>query len=218
MGFPGDSDGKESACNAGDPGSILGSGRSPGEGNGNPLQWGWDGWMASLTRWTWVWASSGSWWWTGKPGVLQSMELQRVEHDWTTELNWWSLYQTFIEYLFCVRHKTRDVTLNILLPETWLLLLGNSEWRGFGYHGESNLHFHFTVNLLERDEYILIQLWAPLHDEQGLSYLCQDKASRTLSVLCTSRNKTASSSSINHRPSPLPWFSSSNTTSLTSKD
>ena len=190
MGFPGDSDGKESACNAGDPGSILGSGRSPGEGNGNPPQWGWDGWMASLTRWTWVWASSGSWWWTGKPGVLQSMELQRVEHDWTTELNWWSLYQTFIEYLFYVRHKTRDVTLNILLPETWLLLLGNSEWRGFGYHGESSLHFDFTVNLLERDECILIQLWAPLHDEQGLSYLCQDKASRTLSVLCTSRNKT----------------------------
>ena len=37
---------------------------------------GWDGWMASLTRWTWVWASSGSWWWTGNPGMLQSMELQ----------------------------------------------------------------------------------------------------------------------------------------------
>ena len=49
---------------------------------------GWDGWMASLTQWTWIWASSGSWWWTGKPGVLQSMELQRVWHDWTTELNW----------------------------------------------------------------------------------------------------------------------------------
>ena len=52
---------------------------------------GWDGWRASLTRWTWVWASSGSWWWTGKPGVLQSIGLQRVEHDWVTELNWWSV-------------------------------------------------------------------------------------------------------------------------------
>ena len=50
---------------------------------------GWDGWMASLTRWTWVWASSGSWWWTGKPGVLQSMGLQRVGHDWGTELKDW---------------------------------------------------------------------------------------------------------------------------------
>ena len=47
---------------------------------------GWDGWMASPTRWTWVWVSSGSWWWTGKPGVLQSMGSQRVGHDWATEL------------------------------------------------------------------------------------------------------------------------------------
>ena len=49
---------------------------------------GWDGWMASPTWWTWVWASSRSWWWTGKPGVLQSMGLQRVRHNWATELNW----------------------------------------------------------------------------------------------------------------------------------
>ena len=44
------------------------------------------GWMASLTQWTWVWASSRGWWWTGKPGVLQSMGSQRVGHDWATEL------------------------------------------------------------------------------------------------------------------------------------
>ena len=48
----------------------------------------WDGWMASSTQWTWVWASFGSWWWTGKPGVLQSMGSQPVGHDWETELNW----------------------------------------------------------------------------------------------------------------------------------
>ena len=48
---------------------------------------GWDGWMASPTRWTCVWASSGSWWWTGNPGVLQSMELQRVGQEWVTELS-----------------------------------------------------------------------------------------------------------------------------------
>ena len=48
---------------------------------------GWDGWMASPTWRTWVWVSSGSWWWTMKPGVLQSMGLQRVGHDWVTELN-----------------------------------------------------------------------------------------------------------------------------------
>ena len=48
---------------------------------------GWDGWMASPTRWTWVWVNSGSWWCTGRPGVLQFMGLQRVGHDWETELN-----------------------------------------------------------------------------------------------------------------------------------
>ena len=48
---------------------------------------GWDDWMASLTWWTWVWTSSGSWWWTGRPGVLQFMGSQRVGHDWATELN-----------------------------------------------------------------------------------------------------------------------------------
>ena len=49
---------------------------------------GWDGWMASLTQWMWVWVSSGSWWWIGRPGVLQFMGSQRVGHDWATELDW----------------------------------------------------------------------------------------------------------------------------------
>ena len=49
---------------------------------------GWDGWMASLTRWTWVSVNSGSWWWTGRPGVLRFMGSQRVGHDWATELIW----------------------------------------------------------------------------------------------------------------------------------
>ena len=49
---------------------------------------GWDGWMASPSRWTWVWISSGSWWWAGRPDMLQSMGSQIVRHDWATELNW----------------------------------------------------------------------------------------------------------------------------------
>ena len=49
---------------------------------------GWDGWMASPTLWTWVWVNSGSWWWTGRPGMLRFMGSQRVGHDWATELNW----------------------------------------------------------------------------------------------------------------------------------
>ena len=46
-----------------------------------------DSWMASPTQWTWVWVNSGSWWWTGRPGVLKSMGLQRFGHDWATEQN-----------------------------------------------------------------------------------------------------------------------------------
>ena len=60
---------------------ILGKFEGGGEGDDR----GWDGWMASLTQWTWVWASSGSWWWTGRPGVLQSMGSQRVRHNWATQ-------------------------------------------------------------------------------------------------------------------------------------
>ena len=49
---------------------------------------GWDGWMASLTLWTWVSVNSRSWWWTGRPGVLLFMGSQRVRHDWATDLIW----------------------------------------------------------------------------------------------------------------------------------
>ena len=63
---------------------ILAKIEAEGEGDDR----GWDGWMASLTQWTWVWVNSGSWWWTGRPGVLQSMGSQRVGQDWVTELNW----------------------------------------------------------------------------------------------------------------------------------
>ena len=55
---------------------------------------GWDGWMASPTQWTWVWVNSRIWWWTGRPGVLQSMGSQRVGH-WATELNWTELTGVF---------------------------------------------------------------------------------------------------------------------------
>ena len=62
--------------------------RAGGEGDDR----GWDGWMASLTWWTWVWVNSGSWWWTGRPGVLRLMGLQRIGHNWVTEQNWMHLY------------------------------------------------------------------------------------------------------------------------------
>ena len=73
---------------------MLGGIGAGGEGDAR----GWDGWMASRTRWTWVWANSGSWWWTGRPGVLQFMGSQRVEHNWVTELNWTELVEHWHQF------------------------------------------------------------------------------------------------------------------------
>ena len=58
--------------------------RAGGEGHDRR----WNGWMASPTQWIWVWVVSGSWWWIGRPGVLQFIVSQRVRHDWAVELNW----------------------------------------------------------------------------------------------------------------------------------
>ena len=64
---------------------------------------GWDGWIASLTRWTWVWVNSRGWWWTGRPGVLWFMGSQRVGHDWVTELNWMiSDVESFLMHILAI--------------------------------------------------------------------------------------------------------------------
>ena len=88
---------------------------------------GWDGWMASQTRWTWIWASSRSWWWAGKLGVLQSMGSQRVGQDWATELNsllWklpmasrWALLDFILPVLWSVISMRRTRQLNV---ESWV--------------------------------------------------------------------------------------------------
>ena len=83
------------------------------------------GWMASLTQWTWVWVNSGSWWWTGRPGVLQSMESQRVGHDWATKLNWtdsspFSLeFQTFVQLNVVKKMKVLVAQLCMTLATPW---------------------------------------------------------------------------------------------------
>ena len=80
----------------------IGGRRERGDG-------GWDGWMASPTRWTWVWVNSWSWWWTGRPGVLRFMGSQRVGHDWATELNW--LY-SYVE-INALLNISEDTILNL---------------------------------------------------------------------------------------------------------
>ena len=91
--------GKEPWCWEG-----LGAG---GEGDDR----GWDDWMASLTRWTWVWVNSGSWWWRGRPGVLRFMGSQRVGQDWVTELNWTEFYFMIVLFFFFFLIKCRPVIL-----------------------------------------------------------------------------------------------------------
>ena len=74
--------------------------RAGGEGDNRV----WDVWMASPTQWTWVWVNSRSWWWTGRPGVLRFMGLQRVRRDWATELNWIKkIYGTLVKVNIYVR-------------------------------------------------------------------------------------------------------------------
>ena len=91
---------------------------------------GWDGWMASPTQWTWDWVNSGSWWWTGKPGMLQSMGLQRVGNNWMTELNW-----TELEILITFWYINRINTGNL---KGWKILVKHIKilrwlWAGLKY-------------------------------------------------------------------------------------
>ena len=80
---------------------------------------GWDGWMASLTRLTWVWVNFSSWWWTGRPGVLQSMELEIVRHNWGTEMNWTAAISFLCMYL---ENKWKSMLLLFKLTQSCLTL------------------------------------------------------------------------------------------------
>ena len=89
--------------------------RLKAEGEGD--DWGWDAWMASLTQWPWVWASSGSWWWTGKPGVLQSMGITSIL-IWFFNLSDICCY--FTSFISCI------VCLDLLFIFLMILLKGLS--------------------------------------------------------------------------------------------
>ena len=98
---------------------------------------GWGGWMASPTQRTWIWVNSESWWWTGRPGMLQSMGLQRVGHDWATELNW----SNFVYMLFHICEVTG--TCGIPRPKTlsfWGDEKGVTEDEMVGWHHLLNGH------------------------------------------------------------------------------
>ena len=93
-------------------------------------------WMASPTRWTWVWVNSGSWWWTGRPGVLRFMGSQRVGHGWVTELNWTELsilrgswiyaWQSFLSFFFFFFFLPTSA-FSVPVSETWGAILHGSD-------------------------------------------------------------------------------------------
>ena len=95
---------------------------------------GWDSWMASPTQWTWVWVNSGSWWWTGRPGMLWFMGSQRVRQDWATELNWFFCHLCICTHTYTQTypHSANSVSLgnshNLLSASLHASLLISSHW------------------------------------------------------------------------------------------
>ena len=86
------------------------------------------GW--SLTRWTWVWVDSGSWWWTGRPGVLRFRGSQRVGHDWATELNW--------------TEQTLEVGIDAILLNPCFILESPWSFKSFVCASSQRLWLHFS--------------------------------------------------------------------------
>ena len=127
--------------------------RAGGEGDDR----GWDGWMASLTQWTWVWLDSGSWWWTGRPGVLRFMGSQRVRHDWVTELNWF----------FCIYNinSLKEFTLKkgyLIFPEK------KDFWLFYCYF--SFLEYFYTISFPEISHYLTRYFCISNKQEHGTTY------------------------------------------------
>ena len=119
--------------------------------------------MASPTQWTWVWVNSGSWWWTGRPGVLWSMGSQRVGHDWVTELNWACELLLLCLFSFCLTSIT-FLLLSSLLPFVfiwWLLLFSFScSRRNHQILKKSTLWPHLTgVEMYSYQNPIITFLW-----------------------------------------------------------
>ena len=115
-----------------------------------------DGWMASLTQWTWVWVNSRSWWWTARPVVLWFMESQRVGHDWVTDLIW---SDNYIGLLWWVRGK--DSTCNTGDCLQWRRR-GFDPWdRKICWEGNDNLLQYFSLgNPMDRGTW-----WATVHGD-----------------------------------------------------
>ena len=116
---------------------------------------GWDDWMVSPTRCTWVWVNSRSWWWTGRSGVLRFMGSQRVRHDWATELNWTKLRaaNTKTGYLDSYLHPEEcgsclSPTASILQRNQLVFSVNREGWAGSSLLMSRGLSAYWMVRLL----------------------------------------------------------------------
>ena len=141
--------------------------RAGGEGDDR----GWDGWMPSLIEWIWIWASSGSWWWTRKPGVLQSMGSQRVRHDWVPELSWDCLqWSEKSEESCCVAQGTQPGVLRWPRELGW----GRGSWGSSS--GREHMHAYgwFTLFVCQKPtqhcKAIILQLKIHLKERNGKGF------------------------------------------------
>ena len=138
---------------------------------------GWDGWKASPTQWTWIWVNSRSWWQTGRPGMLQSMELQRVRHKWETELNWlhgWLLNWCIMSV--SIGSAMREENISCLL----LQLLHQSE--------RINMS---AVLPLESTSHLVARALPPLGSVNSVSYMNGEKTGVTNKISKTVHHKGA---------------------------
>ena len=125
---------------------------------------GWDGWMASATRWTWVWVNSGSWWWTGRPGVLWFTGSQGVRHDWATELNWRNLWLQgqgvllcpFSECFHCFTFQTLDSIFYMTLSRSPVYFFNITKWPSTIFGRDQPVSLHDSVII---SRYLVTEFW-----------------------------------------------------------
>ena len=115
----------------------------------------WDGWMPSSTRWTWVWVDSGSWWWTGRPGVLRFNGSQRIRQDWAIELNWTKKKDTFLGYF-------KEITYKIYLDQC-------NDYHMWFYHS-SDERVYFLVNMRIRKQSVTSEIIEIIFLDSGIDF------------------------------------------------
>ena len=126
---------------------------------------GWDCWMASPTRWTWVWVNSGSWWWTGRPGLLRFMVSQGVRHDWVTELNWTPVLEAITKWWRVCQHIFMT-TIKLSKSPTKEVAKGSKRKKCMSNHS-AQAHYLLLILILKVfQRYKILDVWFTI--DQGI--------------------------------------------------